>query len=580
MTVNEKTLKKLIEVAQGAIPADVILKNCRICDMVNQKIIKGDIAITGDLIAGIGGAYKGKKEVNCHNQYAAPGFMDGHIHIESSYLSPEEFSKMVTPLGTTTVVADPHEIVNVCGLKGLKYMVKAAAQTALHVEYMLPSCVPSTAFEDSGAIINAKDMVKPLAGKNILGLGEFMNAPGVINCDKEVLAKITTAQKAGKIIDGHSPALLGRGLMAYAAAGIKTDHECYTVEEMQERLALGMYVMLRNGSAAENLPALVKGVTPANFRHCMLCSDDLHPKTVFDRGHINYDLKYCVKQGIKPLMALTMATLNTAECYGLKDRGILAPGYKADIVLMADLKNFAPTQTWINGQLVAAKGKYLLTDKKYSIKTVGSSVRIKKFSKAKLQMHLHSYLVNTIDLVPGQIITKKGKVKVAVNEEGDFVYNPKEDVVKVAVVERHHNTGTVGLGLMRGYGLKKGAIAVTIAHDSHNIIVAGVNNDDMAFAVEQLKTMGGGIIVVKNKKVLAQMPLPIGGLMSDQDGKWVDKQLDKIHAQAFKQLGVSKQVDPIMTLCFMSLPVIPAIKLTNRGLFDVEKFSFIPLENR
>ncbi len=575
---NVKSLEKLILVAQGRRKADLVLKNCRICDVFNQKIIKGDIAVVDGLIAGIGEQYQGEKEINCHNQYAAPGFIDGHIHIESSYLSPEEFGKLITPLGTTSIIADPHEIVNVCGLKGLKYMIAAAVQTTLHIEYMLPSCVPSTPFEDAGAVLHAKDMGKPLANDKILGLGEFMNAPGVINCDKEVLAKLTAAHKADKIIDGHSPGLLGKGLVAYAAAGIRTDHECYTLEEMQERLALGMYVMLRNGSAAENLPELIKGVTPANMRHCLLCSDDLHPKTIFERGHINYDLKYCVERGIEPLAALTMATINPAECYGLHDRGALAPGRRADIVILPDLKNFKPSQTWIDGTLVAQKGRYLLKEKKFSIKSVGSSVRAKKFSEAKLQLHLSGYEVNTIDLIPGQIITRNGTAKITLDANGDFVYNPQEDVVKVAVVERHHNTGTVGLGLIRGYGIKSGAIAVTIAHDSHNIIVVGTNNADMAFAVSRLVAMGGGMVVVKNNKVLADMPLPIAGLMSDKDGKWVDKQLEKIHNQAIKRLGVNKQVDPIMTLCFMSLPVIPSIKLTNRGLFDVDKFGFIPLE--
>lgn len=572
-----KTLQKLITVARGDGQADLVLKNCRICDVFNQQIIGGDIAIVDGLIAGIGGRYKGKKEINCRKQYAVPGFIDGHIHIESSYLCQEEFGRLVTPLGTTSIIADPHEIVNVCGLKGLKYMVKAAAQTALHVEYMLPSCVPSTPFEDAGAVIAAKDMEEPLASDAILGLGEFMNAPGVINCDKEVLAKLHAAQDAGKIIDGHSPGLLGKGLMAYASAGIQTDHECYTLQEMQERLALGMYVMLRNGSAAENLPELIKGVTAANIRHCLLCSDDLHPKTIFDHGHINYDLKYCVQQGLDPLAALTMATINPAECYGLKDRGALTPGRRADIVILPDLTNFQPSQTWIDGRLVAEKGHYLLPEKKYSIKSVSSSVRVKKFSEAKLQLNLKNNHVNTIDLVPGQIITKKGKAKITLDEQGDFVFNPKEDVVKVAVVERHHNTGTVGLGLMRGYGLKAGAIAVTIAHDSHNIIVAGANNEDMVFAVERLVTMGGGMVAVKDQKVLADMPLPIAGLMSDKDGKWVDRHLQKIHDKAFNVLGVSREVDPIMTLCFMSLPVIPSIKLTNRGLFDVDKFAFMPL---
>lgn len=575
---NREILQKRIAVAQGLLPGDLVIKNCNIINVYTQTIIKGDIVIVDGVIAGVGRTYEGKTSIDAEGRYAAPGLIESHIHIESSYLSPEELGRLIVPLGTTTIIADPHEIVNVCGAKGLEYMLKAAEHTALDIKFMVPSCVPATSFDHSGAEIGAADMEEPLKNPRVLGMGEFMNYPGVLAGQPDIIDKLMEAYKADKPIDGHSPGLHDGGLQAYVSAGIKTDHECLTVEEAQERIELGMYVLLRNGSACHDLPNLIGAVTPANLRRFLLCSDDLHPKTIFSKGHLNEHLRLCVNHGISPEGAITMATLNAAECYYLKDRGALAPGKRADIILMDDLESFHVWKTFIAGTEVAAAGNYLPEVIKTDYTEVGSSVHVADFSEEKLKMHLKHNLVRTIDILPGGVVTDKGIVSVQTDSAGDFIYSAEADVVKVAVVERHHNTGCVGLGLLRGYGIKRGAVAVSIAHDSHNIIVAGTNNADMAKAVQTLIDLQGGIAVILDGDIVASMPLPIAGIMSDQSGVWVDEQMDYIYSQAHTLLGVSSEVDVVMTLCFMALPVIPKIKLLDTGLFDVEQMKFVSIE--
>lgn len=575
--MEKQELKKLIAVAAGDIPSDLVLTNCKIIDIYTGKIKEGNIAISGQFIAGIGD-YKGKVTIDGQGKYAAPGFIDGHIHIESSYLCPEELGKLLVPHGTTTIIADPHEIANVCGLIGLDYMLKASQGSALDIKMMLPSCVPATPFEHSGATITSREMTAPLATNKVLGLGEFMNYPGVIAGEDEILNKLLAAINTDKIIDGHSPGLQGLGLNAYAAAGVKTDHECATVKEMEDRLSCGFYVLLRQGSACHNLETLVKGVTPFNSRRCLLCADDLQAKTILSQGHIDHSLRLCVKNGLDPLLALQMATLNAAECYGLKDRGALSPGLKANIVLLDDLKEFRVNKTFINGQLVAQKGEYLLPLAHEDSSVTQGKFKLKDFSPQKLKLKLTSSKVHVIKVIPGEIVTTNDVETVKLSSKQEFVYNPQQDIVKVAVVERHQNTGNVAVALLKGYGLKQGALAVSVAHDSHNIIVVGVRDEDMAIATEQLAAQGGGIILVKNGEILEKMPLPIAGLMTDQTGAWVDQKLVAIHKLAHEALGVKKEVEPIMTLSFMSLAVIPELKLTDMGLFDVKAFKFIALE--
>lgn len=575
--MQNKQLKKLIDVASGRKLADLVIKNCKVIDVYNATIINGDIAICDGQIAGIG-EYSGEKEIQAYGQYASPGFIDSHIHIESSYVSPEEIGRLLVPHGGTTIIADPHEIVNVCGIDGLNYMLSASQETALDIKFMLPSCVPATPFEHSGAEINANSMEEPIKNGRIIGLGEFMDYPGVVNADSDVLDKILVAKNNGKLIDGHSPNLAGKELNAYAVAQIHTDHECSTVQEMMDRISRGIYVLLREGSACHNLVDLIKGVTSENSRRCLLCSDDRQPKTILERGHLDDHLRICVREGINPITAIQMASLNAAECFRLTDRGAIVPGLRADIVLFDNLKDFNISKVFIKGMEVASDGEYLLPIKKYSIDTVKGSFHVKDFSKERLKLKLKSNHVNVIEIVPGGVLTRKGIADVNTDRNGEFVYDKNQPIAKIAVIERHQNTGNVAVALLRNYGISSGAIALSIAHDSHNIIVVGVNDDDMELAVNKLVMQGGGFVLAKNHQILEAMPMAIGGIMSDQSGEWVNEQLIKIHKAAYKELGVSSDIEPIMTLCFMSLAVIPEIKLTDMGLFDVTKFKFMEIE--
>lgn len=575
MTKTE--LKELIDVAAGRKKADVVIKNCKVVNVFTGEIEEGSIAFSGEKIAGIG-EYEGEKEYDAEGRYAVPGLIDSHIHIESAYVSPEEMGRLLVPHGTSTIIADPHEIVNVCGMEGLKYMIEAAKRTELDIRYMLPSCVPAAPFEDAGAVIDAEQMKEPIAGEEILGLGEFMNFPGVIGGADSDLEKILTAKSAGKPIDGHVPGISGNALNAYSCAGILTDHECSTVEEMKDRLSRGMYVLLRQGSACHNLRTLAKGITPENSRRCLLCSDDRQPKTILEEGHLDNHLRICVEEGIDFVTAIRMATLNAAECYGLKEQGAIAPGYRADVVLVDDLKEFHANRVWLKGKLTAEEGDYLPEITFYETDSVKGSVVLNGFSAEKFKMQLKSDKVYAIEIVPGGVVTQKAVVDIQRDQDGEFVRNPSEDIVKVAVVERHHGTGKVGCGFLKGYGIQKGAIAVSVAHDSHNIITVGVSDEEMEFAVQRLAEQEGGIVLVKEGKVVESMPMPIAGLMSEESGEWVKQKLEDIHEKAFTELGISGEVEPVMTLCFMSLPVIPKLKLTARGLFDVEKFAFITVE--
>lgn len=571
------SLKKLIDVAMNRVPADVVIKNCKVVNVFSGEITEGNIAISDGQIAGIG-EYEGKEVIDAEGRYAAPGFIDSHIHIESSYVSPEELGRLLVPHGGTTIMADPHEIANVCGEQGLAYMVEAGTRTALDIKYELPSCVPATPFENAGAVLGAREIEKLIPSNDFIGLGEFMNFPGVIYNDEDVIDKLVAAKKQGKWIDGHGSGLEGNALNAYVSAGILADHECSTVEEMKERLARGQYILLRQGSACHNLRTLLQGVTKENSRRCLLCSDDRQPKTILHEGHLDNHLRICVEEGLDPVTAIRMATLNAAECFGLKDRGAIAPGYRADIVLMDDLKDFNVNRVWIEGKLVAKEGVYLPKIEKYDISSVKGSVVLKDFSKDKFKMNLKSNKVNVIGILPGGVVTEKLTAEIELDANGEFVWNPDEDIVKVAVLERHHMTGNVACGFLKGYGIKEGAVALSIAHDSHNIIVVGVNDDEMEFAVKALVEQEGGIVLVKEGKVIESMPMPIAGLMSDQSGEWVDEKLTAIHDKAYSELGICGEVEPVMTLCFMSLIVIPAIKITDTGLFDVTTFSFIPVE--
>lgn len=575
--MDKKALKRLINVAAGREPADLVLKNANVIDVYQAEMISGDLAIIDGKIAGINGEYHGKETIDLKGKIVAPGFIDPHIHVESSYVTPEEFGRLLVPHGTTTVLADPHEIVNVLGLSGLDYMIEAAKETALDIRYMMPSCVPATNMENAGAVIEAADMISSFEKNQVDGLAEFMNFPGVIHAQDEVLDKLLAAKERGLRIDGHSPMVFNEELNAYATAGIANDHECSTVEELKDRIARGMYVFLREGSVTQNLRTLLNGVTDNNYQRCVLSADDLQAKTILEKGHLDNSIRICIEEGVSPLRAIQMATINAAQCCQLTDRGAIAPGLRADLVIFSDLAQPEIEATYIEGKLVAEKGTYLPTVKRISTEKVQSSVHIDKFRKEQLKLNLTSDKARAIEVIPQEALTNEAIVSVKRDDQGQFVFDPKQDVTKIAVIERHHNTGNAFVGLLKGYGVKKGAIGLSIAHDSHNLIVTGTNDEDMAAAVKTLKEQEGGVVLIESGKIIGNMALPVAGLMSDLTGEKVAQQEAKINRLAHEVLGVSNNVDPIMTLGFMSLAVIPNLKITDIGLVDVTKFEIVPV---
>ena len=576
--MEKQKLIKLIDVAAGRKKADLVLKNAKIVDVFQTKILIGDIAISDGYIAGIGGSYQGVEERNYTGKYVAPGFIEAHIHIESSYVSPEEFSRVFIPRGTTTILADPHEIVNVAGLKGLDYMVNAAKNAKMDIRYMMPPCVPATNFETSGADLYADDMEDALKTGEVDGLAELMNFPGVINADDKMIDEILMAKKYGARIDGHAPQVVGKDLNAYIAAGPANDHECSTLEEAEERLARGMYLLLREGSVTQDLRKLLPIVNTANSRRCLLSGDDVQAKTAINKGHLDNSIRICIDEGLNPITAIQMATLNPAEYCGLNDRGAIAPGRRADMVVFESLEDFAVEETYILGEKLSQGNKYLGEVNYYPIDSVESSMHVKDFTREKLQLHLNSDKVRAIGVVPGEVLTTEEHVTVRRDGDGNFVYNDQEDVTKIVVVERHHNTGNVNVNLLSGYGIKAGAIAISIGHDSHNIIATGTNDDDIFMAVNELIKQEGGAVVVKDKKVISRMELKIAGLMCNLPAEKMIAQQDALDEAVHEELGVPDNVNPVMTLSFMPLAVIPKLKITDKGLVDVEKNAFVSNE--
>lgn len=576
--MEKQKLIKLIDVAAGRKKADLVLKNAKIVDVFQAKILTGDIAISDGYIAGIGGSYQGVEECNYTGKYVAPGFIEAHIHIESSYVSPEEFSRVFIPRGTTTILADPHEIVNVAGLKGLDYMVNAAKNAKMDIRYMMPPCVPATNFETSGADLYADDMEDALKTGEVDGLAELMNFPGVINADDKMIDEILMAKKYGARIDGHAPQVVGKDLNAYIAAGPANDHECSTLEEAEERLARGMYLLLREGSVTQDLRKLLPIVNTANSRRCLLSGDDVQAKTAINKGHLDNSIRICIDEGLNPITAIQMATLNPAEYCGLNDRGAIAPGRRADMVVFESLEDFAVEETYILGEKLSQGNKYLGEVNYYPIDSVESSMHVKDFTRKKLQLHLNSDKVRAIGVVPGEVLTTEEHVTVKRDGDGNFVYNDQEDVTKIVVVERHHNTGNVNVNLLSGYGIKAGAIAISIGHDSHNIIATGTNDDDIFMAVNELIKQEGGAVVVKDGKVISRMELKIAGLMCNLPAAKMIAQQDALDEAVHEELGVPDNVNPVMTLSFMPLAVIPKLKITDKGLVDVEKNAFVSNE--
>ena len=569
-------LKQYIDAAAGRTKADIVLKNASYVNVYTGRTDKGDIAIVGDRIVGVG-KYEGIKEYDVEGLTVLPGYIDGHVHIESSQLSPEEFASLIVPRGTTTIIADPHEITNVCGMDGVDYIIKASKNIPLDVKVQLPSCVPATPFETSGAILSGKDIEEHICDDGVFGLGEFMNYPGVIDADPDVIRKLEAAHRAGKIIDGHAPAISGNALNAYLCGGISTDHECVSVEEIDEKISKGMYVHLRHGSSTRNLVSNCKAVNAANMRRFILCTDDRHAADLKEKGHIDDALRKAVAGGLDPIWAVTIATLNGAECYSLKDKGAIAPMKVADLVVVDNLKDFNAKYVFKDGKLVAEDGRPLFdTTRRYLPQSVLNTVHVDELKADDFRLKLKGRRARVMTILPGNVVT--GCEIMDINSKDGDVDIVGTDVLKMAVVERHKHTGNIGKGLLKGYGFKGGAMGITISHDSHNIILLGDDNESMAKAANELARIGGGMVIADKKadKVYS-LTLDIGGLMSSRDAESLQRDSKALIERAYS-MGVDREQEAFMSLAFLSLAVIPQLKLLDTGLFDVTKFAFTTVD--
>ena len=557
--------QRIIAVAAGREKADLVLKNAKYLNVFSNEFLCGDIAVANGLIAGVG-KYDGKTEIDVSGKLVLPGFIDAHIHLESSMVTPAEFAKAVVAHGTTTVITDPHEITNVMGIDGVEYMIQASQNLPIDVHFMMPSCVPATEIDESGAELDCKDIDLYLDNKKVLGLAEMMNYVGVINGDKNVLSKIVTSQAHHKKIDGHAPELSGNDLNAYIAAGVYSDHECSTFENALEKLRKGQFIMIREGTAAHNLKALMPLLTQQYYSRCMFATDDKHPSDLLHGGHIDYIVKQALKNGADPIVALKTATHHAARYFLLNNKGAIASGYLADIVVVDNLEDF-------NVETVFKRGKLVFDGevKDFSAPTVDEKPAEKCFDTFHLDSVTPSSFkvdgkLGLIGLVGGELLTRNLGTADKIDVEND--------ILKIACIERHKGTNHIGVGYVKGYSLKSGAVATSVAHDSHNIITVGCNDDDIAVAVNAIKDSKGGIAVVENGKIKALLELPIAGLMSDEPLTTVNEKLENAKSSAY-ELGADKSIDPFMTLSFLSLPVIPSLRITTKGVFDAENWKML-----
>lgn len=557
--------QRIIAVAAGREEADLVLKNAKYLNVFSNEFLSGDIAVANGLIAGVG-KYDGKTEIDVSGKLVLPGFIDAHIHLESSMVTPAEFAKAVVAHGTTTVITDPHEITNVMGIDGVEYMIQASQNLPIDVHFMMPSCVPATEIDESGAELDCKDIDLYLDNKKVLGLAEMMNYVGVINGDKNVLSKIVTSQAHHKKIDGHAPELSGNDLNAYIAAGVYSDHECSTFENALEKLRKGQFIMIREGTAAHNLKALMPLLTQQYYSRCMFATDDKHPSDLLYGGHIDYIVKQALKNGADPIVALKTATHHAARYFLLNNKGAIASGYLADIVVVDNLEDF-------NVETVFKRGKLVFDGevKDFSAPTVDEKLAEKCFDTFHLDSVTPSSFkvdgkLGLIGLVGGELLTRNLGTADKIDVEND--------ILKIACIERHKGTNHIGVGYVKGYSLKSGAVATSVAHDSHNIITVGCNDDDIAVAVNAINDSKGGIAVVENGKIKALLELPIAGLMSDEPLTTVNEKLENAKLSAY-ELGADKSIDPFMTLSFLSLPVIPSLRITTKGVFDAENWKML-----
>jgi len=562
-------LGDVIDVARGKRPCDLVLKGGSVINVFSGEIYTSDVGIFDGGIVGLG-EYGGREEIDVTGKYLSPGFIDGHVHIESSMVQVREFAKAVVPLGTTSVVIDPHEIANIFGLEGIQYMLRASKYNPMNVFLMLPSCVPSTEFETSGSSLKGFDLYPLLAEKWVLGIGEVMNYPGVLRKDHDLLDKITMTHE--KRVDGHAPNLGGRDLCAYIAAGVGSDHECTSVEEVKEKLRLGMHIMIREGSLTKNLIDLLPVLTPYNISRCFFVTDDRHPRDILEEGHIDFMVRTAIEQGVDPASAVRLATINCAEYFKLDKFGAIAPGYEADILVLDSLEKPRVEKVFKRGRLVARDGELIEQEAPPQQLTLRGSINIRMLKPEDFRVPAVGKRIRAIQLLPREIKTNEVVTEARI-VDGEAVSDPERDIIKLLVVERHRASDNIGKAFVKGLGLKKGAIASSVSHDSHNIVVAGVSDADMLEAVIEICRMKGGLALVNDGKVLAHLPLPIAGLMSDQPMARVKEDLEHLGKVA-RDMGITID-EPFMALSFITLAVVPDLKLTDLGLFDVNQFKFV-----
>ncbi|WP_019910058.1 adenine deaminase [Paenibacillus sp. HW567] len=580
MNSNQNLLARRIQVAGKQIPADLVIKGGKIVNVFTGELMEGDIAIVDGYIAGIG-SYEGKRTADAAGKWIIPGLIDGHVHIESSMLTPQEFAKVVLQHGVTAVVTDPHEIGSVAGVKGIEYMLERSNDLPVDIFVMLPSCVPATTFETCAAELKAADLNPLYANPKVLGLAEVMDFPALAGPDSGMLDKLSGALDQGKLIDGHAAGIAREDVNIFRAAGIRTDHECINAEEAKQRLDLGMYLMIREGTAAKDLEALLPAVTAQNARRCLFVTDDKLIDDLLEEGSVDHNIRLAISKGLNPITAIQMATLNAAECFGLQDRGAIGPGYRADLVLLDDLNSLSIAEVYKHGECVVVQGKPVTeafpgNTAAETPKTIIESCRLTDFQLGNLAIPLQSDTCNVIGIIPNSIVTRHLKEKVQV-KNGLFAPSVLHDQLKLAVVERHTGTGNIGLGIVKGFGFAKGAIASSVAHDSHNIIAAGVSDQELFTAIRHIAAMNGGLTVVSGDTILASLPLPVAGLLSEQGYEQVYAEMKQLYA-ALREIGAPEHFNPFLALSFLALPVIPELKLTDRGLFDFASYSHIGIE--
>jgi adenine deaminase len=564
-------MRRLIKAAQQPEEADLIIQNGTVVDVFSLETFKADVAVKDGTVVGIGTYPKGKQIVDASGKYVLPGFIDGHIHIESTMVTPSEFSRALIKHGVTTVVTDPHEIANVAGRIGIDFMLEDAANADMDILMKLPSCVPATPFEQNGATLTADDLRPYLSQPSVIGLAEVMDYPSVLHAEPDMLEKINMTTEAGLRIDGHAAGLPDAALNVYSTAGIRNDHEAVTAEEAIARVRRGIHVLVREGSAAKDLLALLPAINERNSTRFSFCTDDKHLDELAEEGTVNYAAQLAIQNGLDPLIAIQMATINNAVCHGIKDKGAIAPGYLADILITDSLETLQPDTIIKDGRVLDLAA--LNTVRAVVPQSVKSSINLKKVTKDSLQIPLQKgQKAWVIGVVPGRIITDKITADVKI-EDGFFVPDPERDQLKMVVCERHHATGNIGVGIVSGLGLKRGAIASTVAHDSHNLVVAGTNDGDTLLAIAEAQRIQGGLVIVDNGKVLASVPLRVGGIMSEKPYEEVIAELHQLHEQLATITETAQNV--FMILSFLCLPVIPRLKLTDKGLFDVDSFRHV-----